>query len=83
MAIDLMALIGKAKPSLSKGGVGSGSPGDVGGGDSEREYAMEAFSALKDDDQEGFASALTSMVKACVEKSKGGEYEPDADDTEA
>jgi hypothetical protein len=48
-------------------------------GDAEREYAREAFGALKEDDEAGFVEAFLGAVKACVSKSKGGGY----DDEEA
>lgn len=31
----------------------------------ERTYAREAFSALKDDDEEGFVEAFLGAVRAC------------------
>ncbi len=85
MATDILALIGKARPSLSKGGegasVGKGASDMLGGGGgAEAEYAREAFSALKDDDVEGFVSAFTSAVKACVAKANDDGYE--AEDAE-
>ncbi len=36
------------------------------GSGSESAFAKEAFAALQDGDEEGFVSALTGMVKACV-----------------
>ena len=42
-------------------------------------YAHTAYSALKDDDEDGFVSALTAMVK-CGSKPDDDEMEPDADD---
>lgn len=40
----------------------------------ERTYAREAFSALKDDDEEGFIEAFLGAVRACSEKSESDEY---------
>ena len=85
---DILALIGKSKPSLSKGGegppVGKGASDMMssGGGGAEEDLAREAFSALKDDDVEGFVSAFTSAVKACVAKAKDDEYETEPDTAE-
>lgn len=62
---------GGAKDEESSSPVASGGP--------EREYAREAFSALKDDDEEGFVSAFISAVKACSKKAETDEYEPDED----
>lgn len=54
--------------------------------DAERSYAKEAFSAMKEGDEEGFTEAFLSAVRACVKKAKTGDYgdakEPDADDEE-
>lgn len=72
MAADILALIGKAKPSLPKGGEDSST--SMGGG-TEAEYAREAFAALKDDDVDGFVAAFTGAVKACVENAKSGGYD--------
>lgn len=51
--------------------------GDKEKADPARNYAREAFSALKDDDEDGFIEALLAL-KSC----KGGGMEPDADDEE-
>jgi hypothetical protein len=50
------------------------------GGGAEREYAREAFTALKDDDEEGFITALLGAVRACSKKSSAGEYESEDDE---
>ncbi len=44
--------------------------------DPARDYAREAFSALKDDDEDGFIDAFLGAVRACKSKMS----EPDADD---
>ena len=73
MAGGLLAILGKPKaPTLEEK-----SPSGGGGG-LEREYAREAFSALRDDDEEGFISAFLGAVKACVRKSGASEYEDEA-----
>jgi hypothetical protein len=38
--------------------------------DPARDYAREAFSALKDDDEEGFVEAFLGAVRACKAKAK-------------
>ena len=43
--------------------------------DLEAKFAKEAFAALKEDDEEGFTSALRGFVKACVEKDEAGGYD--------
>jgi hypothetical protein len=43
----------------------------------ERSYAREAFSAMKDDDEEGFVEAFLGAVRACKSKAKSDEYEDD------
>ncbi len=73
MAGGLLAIIGKPKSSMPE----EKSEG-MGGGGLEREYAREAFSALRDDDEEGFISAFLGAVKACVRKSGAGGYEDEA-----
>jgi hypothetical protein len=40
----------------------------------ERTYAREAFSALKDDDEEGFIEAFLGAVRACS-KMKATDYD--------
>lgn len=72
----LLALIGKPKASGDEPDADDMPMGDSGGG-LERDYAREAFSALKDDDEEGFVSAFLGAVKACVKKSSAGGYEDD------
>ena len=44
-------------------------------GGAERTYAKEAYSALKDDDEEGFVEAFLGAVRACSKKSKADDYE--------
>lgn len=46
--------------------------------DSASAYAKEAFSALKDDDEDGFVAAFLGAVKAC----KAESYEADDEDEE-
>jgi hypothetical protein len=50
-------------------------------GSSEDAYIDEAFSAVKDDDKEGFRTAFKAAVKACA-KSYGHKAESDDDDEE-
>jgi hypothetical protein len=38
--------------------------------DPARDYAREAFSALKEDDEEGFIEAFLGAVRACKAKAK-------------
>ena len=69
---DLLALLtGKGKPKgdadMGGKGMGPSRPGES--------FAREAFSALKDDDEEGFVEAFLGAVDACK-----GDSEPDADD---
>ena len=64
-----------------------GSKGEAGSEDAatsegpERSYAREAFSALKDDDEEGFIDAFLGAVRACGKKpakaEEGDDYEAD------
>lgn len=56
--------------------LGLGKPKDKPEGGPERDYAREAFSALKDDDEDGFVEAFISAVRAC----KGGTYGEDDED---
>lgn len=49
-------------------------------GSSEDAYIDEAFSAVKDDDKEGFRSAFKAAVKACSKSY--GKAEPKDDDDE-
>ncbi len=78
--MNLLALLGggkdKAKPSPLDN---ADAPSD---GGPEDTYAREAFSALKDDDEEGFVTALLGAVRACKKKDYAAEdpTEPDADD---
>lgn len=89
MAADILALIGKARPSLSKGG--DGPPAAKGesdmmsrdSGDAESSLAGEAFDALQDGDREGFKAAFVAAVEACVRKEKDEGYAADSDDMEA
>jgi len=82
---DILALIGKAKPSLSKGGEGppaAKGESDMmsrGSGDAESSLAGEAFDALQDGDREGFTSAFVAAVQACVRKEKDEGYEEDSE----
>lgn len=69
--MDLLALIGKAKP---KGEAGAEMPSAASEGP-EREYAREAFSALQDGDEEGFIEAFIGAVKACTNKASSGGYD--------
>lgn len=48
--------------------LGKGAPmsKDVEHSGPEYEYAKEAFSALKDDDEDGFVEAFLGAVKACI-----------------
>lgn len=41
----------------------------------ETSYAKEAYSALKDDDEDGFVSAILGAVRACVANAKAGKYD--------
>ena len=63
-----------------------GAPKDKPQGDSdesaERTYAREAFSAFKDDDEDGFVDAFLGAVKACVKKDYGDEDDEEAPDSE-
>ena len=78
--MNLIALLGGGKKGgSSKGGSPEPAMDDE---SSERTYAREAFSALKDDDEDGFVEAFTSAVRACV-KNYQDTAEPDADDSEA
>lgn len=74
---DILALLGGAKPKPEEA-----SPSK--GGGVARAYAREAFSALQDDDEEGFISAFLGAVKACGKKAASAdeEYETDDDDVE-
>ncbi len=88
MPTDILALIGKAKPSLSKGGEGppaaKGASDMMAGkddsGDAESSLAGEAFDALQDGDRDGFMSAFVAAVEACVRKEKDEGYAEDSDD---
>ncbi len=55
-----------------------GTPKDKPKGGSEREYAREAFSAVKDGDEEGFIEAFLSAVREC----KGKKYEEEETEDE-
>lgn len=44
---------------------------------SERAFAKEAFSAVQDDDEEGFVEAFIAAVKACSSKARKGDYDDD------
>jgi hypothetical protein len=73
---DILALLGGSKPKPEEA-----SPSK--GGGVAREYAREAFSALRDDDEEGFISAFLGAVKACGKKpmhDEAEEYETDDDE---
>lgn len=73
---DLLALLaGKPKSSDA----GEPDADDAEGGGAERTYAREAFTAIKDDDEEGFVSAFLGAVRACAKKTKAGGYESDAE----
>ncbi len=75
MAKGLLMLLGKPKAGASKDAPAV-APSEEG---PELEYAREAFSALKDGDEEGFVEAFISAVKACASKAGKGGY----DDEEA
>ncbi len=76
--MNLLALLSGGK---GKGGDSKGSPPDSGPDESpERMYAKEAFSAVKDDDEDGFIEAFTSAIQACMKKKYKDSDEPDADD---
>jgi hypothetical protein len=49
---------------------------EEGGADSsmEKEYALDAFAAVKDDDPDAFAEAFSKAVEACVRRQKDGDY---------
>lgn len=83
---DILALLAGGKP---KKGSGSSSdmpddaPSSSSGSDSaERSYAREAFSAAKDDDEEGFITALIGTIRACQKKNYADD-ESEPDDTAA
>ena len=59
--------------------IGLASPKSESSGSSEDAYIDEAFSAVKDDDKEGFRTAFKAAVKACA-KSYGGKTESDEDE---
>ena len=42
---------------------------------SEDAYAREAFTALRDGDQDGFVQAFKGAVRACVQAENSGEYD--------
>lgn len=69
---SILALLAKPKPGADEDMEPEEGP--------ETTYAREAFSALKDDDEQGFVDAFLSAVRACSKKSKAGGYEDDADD---
>jgi hypothetical protein len=69
---SLLMLLGKGK------GEDSEPSEDDSESSPERSYAREAFSALKDDDEEGFVEAFISAVRACSKKSKSDGYDDDA-----
>ena len=56
-----------------------GGPASEKGGP-ERAYAKEAFSAAKDDDEDGFIEALLNTIRACAKKSYSDDAEPDGDE---
>lgn len=71
-----MLMLGKPKG-------GHGEPeGDEPAGGPEADYAREAFSALKDDDEDGFVQAFLGAVRACKAKAETGGYEDDDDGDE-
>ncbi len=74
--MNLLALLGggKGKAETSPDDDADDLPSKGGSADA---YAREAFSALKDDDEEGFVSALLAL-KSCGSASS----EPDDDDAE-
>lgn len=73
----ILALLGKVKPAEKDTGLPSEGGASASGGGAERMYAQEAFTALKDDDQEGFIEAFIGAVKACVAKAKDDGYGDD------
>ncbi len=68
-------LMGKPKDGPVKAGPSEASPA----GGPEHEYAREAFTAVKEGDEEGFVEAFLSAVRACSSKANKGGY----DDEEA
>ncbi len=71
----LLLLAGKAKPKMggSKPMMGDEAEpdGDEPSGSTDESYAREAFSALKDGDEDAWVQAFLGAVRAC----KGGGYE--------
>jgi hypothetical protein len=69
----LLALLGGGgKPALEEKAAASEGP--------EKTFARDAFSALKDDDEEGFVEAFIAAVKACTKKSTAGGYEDETEE---
>lgn len=74
----LIALLGKpSKSEDEEEPVESASTGSV-----EKEFAREAFAALKDDDEEGFVSAFLSAVRSCAKKGSASGYESEEEDVD-
>lgn len=60
----LMLLMGKGKPRGDEESAPASEPTES----TERSYAREAFTALKDDDEDGFVEAFLGAVRACKAK---------------
>lgn len=73
----LIALLGKPSSSDDE----EEAPMSESGGGIEKEYAREAFAALKDDDEEGFVSAILSAVRSCARKGGMGDKGLEDDDS--
>lgn len=75
----LLALLGGKPKGGSEMSSKEGAPESPLGGDAgpEKTYAQEAFDAVKEDDFEGFYSALKGFVRACSKKEEADGYEPE------
>lgn len=49
----------------------------------ERDYAREAFAAVKEGDEDGFVDAFLGAVRACSAKAKSKAYADEEDDETA
>jgi hypothetical protein len=76
----MMLLLGKAKHGAGRKPAPASEPASDDDEPAERSYAREAFSALQDDDEEGFIEAFISAVRACKAKSASSAYADDEDE---
>ncbi len=64
----LLIALGKPKGGPSKAEEAAEGEDGSGGDSPEKSFAREAFSALKEDDEDGFVESLLGAIRACAEK---------------